>query len=163
MPTCSQAPKFVITRRLFITPLYPTHQFTNQTIIVTGANKGLGLEAARHFYRLNCARLILAVHNPDKGQAAKADILLSVKRRACSKSDTTTIQVGPLDLRSTGSTIAFADRVKTELDRVDVLVENAAIHTAVFEPVDGGRAGGSGECVEYMPACAVAVAEAAEE
>ncbi|KAL3442220.1 NAD(P)-binding protein [Aspergillus insuetus] len=147
--TSSYAPEFAITRsvgttvrvffhsQLFITPPYPTHPFTNQTIIVTGTNKGLGLETARHFYRLNCARLILAVRDVKNGYAAKEDILSSVNGRAYSKSDATAIQVWHLDLRSTASTIALAGRVKTELDRVDVLVKNAAVHTGIFELVKG--------------------------
>ncbi|PWY85812.1 NAD(P)-binding protein [Aspergillus sclerotioniger CBS 115572] len=119
--------------QLFITPPTPIHSFTHQTIIITGATTGLGLEAARHFYRLNCARLILAVRTVPKGQSAKEDIVRSVKTR----SDPASIDVWPLDLSSTASTIAFADRVKSELSRVDVLVENAGINTGIFALVEG--------------------------
>ncbi|KAI9371476.1 hypothetical protein BJX61DRAFT_543666 [Aspergillus egyptiacus] len=45
---------------LFLIPPYPTRPFADQVIIVTGSNRGLGLEAAHHLYRLNCLRLILA-------------------------------------------------------------------------------------------------------
>ena len=38
----------------------PTASFSGQTIIITGANRGLGFEAAKHFVRLDVARLILA-------------------------------------------------------------------------------------------------------
>lgn len=31
---------------------YPSKKFTGQTLIVTGSNVGIGLEAARHFVRL---------------------------------------------------------------------------------------------------------------
>jgi len=67
--------------QVFGTPPYPTQSFANQTVIVTGSNVGLGFEAARHFYRLNCAKLILAVRTVSKGQAAKEDIVRSVKHR----------------------------------------------------------------------------------
>jgi retinol dehydrogenase-12 len=40
---------------------YPTKKFTGQTIIVTSSNVGLGLEAARHFVRLDAAKVIIAV------------------------------------------------------------------------------------------------------
>lgn len=97
-------------------------------MIVTGANVGLGLEAARHFYRLNCAKLILGVRTVSKGQTAKEDIIQSVKHR----SDADVIKLWPLDLSSTESTLAFAERVKKELPRVDVLVENAGVHNPTF-------------------------------
>ncbi len=113
--------------QLFCTPPYPTQSFANQTVIVTGSNTGLGFEAARHFYRLNCRRLILAVRTISKGQTAKEDIVRSVKHR----SDAEVIEVWPLDLNNTKSTLDFAERVKKELPRLDVLVENAGInHTA---------------------------------
>jgi NAD(P)-dependent dehydrogenase (short-subunit alcohol dehydrogenase family) len=113
--------------QLFVTPPYPRQSFENQTIIVTGSNAGLGLEAARHFYRLKSARLILAVRNVSKGEAAKEDIIKSVKRH-----DAGVIEVWPLDLSSTESTLAFADRAKTELSRVDVLVNNAGINSKLW-------------------------------
>jgi NAD(P)-dependent dehydrogenase (short-subunit alcohol dehydrogenase family) len=118
----------------FRTPPYPTQSFANQTVIVTGSNVGLGFEAARHFYRLNCARLILAVRTVSKGEAAKEDIVRTVKHRA---DGAQAIQVWPLDLSSTQSTLSFADRVKTELDRIDVVVENAGINTPTWQVVEG--------------------------
>ncbi|KAE8315397.1 NAD(P)-binding protein [Aspergillus transmontanensis] len=129
----SQQPEFRITPNLiaglhtffysqqFVMPSYPESSFADQTVIVTGSNTGLGLEAARHFYRLNCAHLILAVRIVIKGQTAKEEIIDSVKHR----SDPDAIKIWELDQSSTASTLEFADRVKTELPRVDVLVENA--------------------------------------
>lgn len=119
--------------QLFVTPRYPQHSFVNQTVIVTGSNAGLGLEAARHFYRLGCARLILAVRTVSKGQAAKEDIIQSVKHRT----DASTIEIWPLDLSSTESTLSFAERAKSELSRVDVVVENAGINSKLWTLCEG--------------------------
>lgn len=66
--------------QLFVRIPYPTRDFTNETVIVTGANAGLGLEAARHFTRLNAAKVILAVRSISKGEAAKQSIESSTKR-----------------------------------------------------------------------------------
>ncbi|PYH83251.1 NAD(P)-binding protein [Aspergillus uvarum CBS 121591] len=120
--------------QLFVTPPYPRDSFAEQTIIVTGSNTGLGLEAARHFYRLGCARLILAVRSTTRGEAAKEDILRS---NITHRSDAGAIEVWPLDLSSTASTIAFAGRVKNELDRVDVLVENAGLNSGEWTLCEG--------------------------
>jgi len=119
--------------QLFRTPPYLTHSFANQTVIVTGSNVGLGFEAARHFYRLNCAKLILAVRTVSKGEIAKEDIVRSVKHRT----DADVIEVWPLDLTSTESTLAFAERVKKELHRVDALVENAGINNRTWSVSEG--------------------------
>jgi len=119
--------------RLFRTPSYPTQSFAKQTIIVTGANSGLGLEAARHFYRLNSAKLILAVRTISKGHIAKEDIVAGVKHRT----DADAIEVWPLDLASTESTLDFAERVKKELPRLDALVENAGIHNKEWSTSEG--------------------------
>lgn len=138
-------PEFPITRdlvsgaytflysQLFVTPPYPDNQFTGQTIIVTGSNVGLGLEAAKHFYRLNCGTLILGVRSFAKGQVAKEDIARSVKQRT----DVDSIQIWPLDVASTQSTLAFAERVHKEFSRVDVLVENAGIMNPDLVLVEG--------------------------
>jgi NAD(P)-dependent dehydrogenase (short-subunit alcohol dehydrogenase family) len=119
--------------QLFRTPQFPTRSFANQTVVVTGANVGLGLEAARHFYRLNCAKLILAVRTVSKGQTAKEDILQAVKHRT----DVDAIEVWALDLNSTTSTVTFAERVNKELPRVDVLVESAGINNKIYTVSEG--------------------------
>src|SRR5947209_5325444 len=104
---------------LFITPSYPTTDFTNQTIIVTGANVGLGLEAARHFTRLNAAKVILAVRSVSKGEAAKQSIESTTKR-------TGIVEVWPLDLASYASVKTFAAKAAA-LPRLDAVVENAGV------------------------------------
>jgi NAD(P)-dependent dehydrogenase (short-subunit alcohol dehydrogenase family) len=119
--------------QFFRTPPYPTESFEGQTIIVTGSNVGLGFEAACHFFRLNCANLILAVRTIAKGESAKEDILRRVKHRT----DANAIEVWSLDLCSTPSVLAFADRVNKELHRVDVVVENAGIVTPTWGVTEG--------------------------
>ena len=44
-----------------ISPLPHTLNLTGQTVIVTGANAGVGLEAARQYLTLKASRIILAV------------------------------------------------------------------------------------------------------
>ncbi|KAJ9618363.1 hypothetical protein, variant [Exophiala oligosperma] len=135
-------PNFGSTFRTFlhsqflVTPPYPEHSFAGQTVIVTGSNVGLGLEAARHFYRLNCAKLVLAVRTVSKGQSAKEDIVRSVRHRT----DADAIEVWPLDLTSTASTLAFAQKAKTELSRLDVVVENAGISNPTWHVHEGFEA-----------------------
>ncbi|KAJ9633505.1 hypothetical protein H2204_006888 [Knufia peltigerae] len=119
--------------QFFQTPAYPTQNFAGQIVVVTGSNVGLGLEAARHFYRLNCAKLILAVRTVSKGEKAKEDIVQSIKHR----SDADAIEVWPLDLNSTTSTLEFAHRVKKGLPRLDVLVENAGVGAQRWTLVEG--------------------------
>lgn len=119
--------------QFFCTPPPPTQSFASQTIIVTGSNTGLGFEAARHFYRLNCAKLILAVRTVSKGWTAKEDIVRSVRHRT----DADAIEVWPLDLSSTESTLTFAARVKKELPRVDVLLENAGVNHVTWSLAEG--------------------------
>lgn len=41
-----------------------------KTVIVTGANTGIGLEAAKHFAKMKPARLIVACRNEEKGKSA---------------------------------------------------------------------------------------------
>ena len=111
--------------QLLVTPTYPTKSFSGQTVIVTGANTGLGLEAARHFVRLEAAKVILAVRRPDAGETAKQDIEKSTGR-------TQVCEVWTLDMASYDSVQKFAQRVDRELSRLDVVVENAGIAPSKF-------------------------------
>ena len=81
-----------------------------RTFVVTGANSGIGLAAARELGRAG-ARVVLAVRDVAKGEAAAAAI----------DGDT---EVRVLDLADLASVHAFADAWEGDLD---VLVNNAGV------------------------------------
>ena len=107
--------------QLWVKPPYPTHDFTGQTVIVTGSNVGLGLEAARHIVRLNAEKVILAVRNLEKGEKAKKSIKDSTGRQGV-------VEVWSLDLSSYDSVKEFVKRAEG-LKRLDVMLGNAGIAT----------------------------------
>jgi len=104
-------------RQWFVTPKYPTQSCEGKTVIVTGANVGLGYEAAKHFVRLGAAKVILAVRSLDKGDAAAKSIEAEEHRSGV-------VEVWELDLGRYESVKKFAKRVDG-LDRVDAVIENA--------------------------------------
>lgn len=108
---------------------YPSEDCGGRTIIVTGSNVGLGLEAARHFVRLNAGKVILAVRSTDKGEAAKTDIELTTGRRDV-------LEVWPLDQASFESVKEFAARAD-KLPRLDYVVLNASIATSKRTEAEG--------------------------
>ncbi|MCJ1452012.1 hypothetical protein MMC28_002352 [Mycoblastus sanguinarius] len=115
--------------QFLVTPPKPTKSFAGQTVIVTGSNTGLGLEAARQITALNAAKVILAVRTISKGEAAKRSIEESTGR-------TEVVEVWSLDLSSYESVKEFAARATKELQRVDVLLENAGMMTSKFTLVE---------------------------
>ena len=52
------------------TPPARTADLTGKTVVVIGANTGIGFEAAKHFARMNPGKLILGCRNEKKGSAA---------------------------------------------------------------------------------------------
>jgi len=84
--------------------------FTGRTVVVTGANSGLGLVTARELARVG-ARVILAVRDAAKGEAAAAQL-------------TGEVAVRRLDLSDLASVREFAAGLDGP---VDVLVNNAGI------------------------------------
>lgn len=100
-------------------PIIPT-TFAGETIIVTGANTGLGLETARHCVRLGASRVILAVRSLARGESAKASIEASTKI-------SNVAEVWHCDLASYDSVKEFARRANSELKRLDRVIENAGV------------------------------------
>ena len=111
--------------QLFVTPPKPTKSFEGQTVIITGSNTGLGLEAARQITSLNAGKVILAVRTASKAEIAKRSIEQSTGRL-------NVVEVWLLDLSSYHSVERFAARATAELERVDVLLENAGMATQNF-------------------------------
>ena len=94
--------------------------FAGRTVVVTGANSGLGAVTARELAR-NGAAIIMAVRDTGKGEAAARQIPGEV-------------EVRKLDLQDLSSVRRFADG----LSRVDVLINNAGIMAAPYSlTVDG--------------------------
>ena len=115
--------------QFFVRPSYPTRSFEGETVLVTGANVGLGLEATRHIVRLGAARVILGVRNVEAGEAAKKDIEASTGRSSV-------CEVWKVDLASYNSVLAFGDRI-AQLPRLDAAILNAALATSNFELTEG--------------------------
>lgn len=110
---------------------YPNKTFTGQTIIVTGSNTGLGLEAARHLVRLDASKVILAVRTISKGEAARKSIEDSTKR-------TSVVEVWELDQENYGSVKVFAEKAKG-LERLDVIILNAGLMTQDWAIAEGNE------------------------
>ena len=85
----------------------------------------MGLEAARHFVRLDAQKVILAVRTISKGETAKKSIEESEKR-------TDVVEVWELNPSSFASVKEFASKSQS-LERLDVLVENAGMYTFNFK------------------------------
>lgn len=119
--------------QFLIRPPYPRDSYAGKTIIVTGSNTGLGKEAARHYARLGASRIILAVRDLDKGHDAKHDIEHTTR---CGQD---VIQVWRLNMSSYASVVAFAARVQSELERVDIVIANAGLAPAKHEVAEGNE------------------------
>jgi NAD(P)-dependent dehydrogenase (short-subunit alcohol dehydrogenase family) len=91
---------------------------TGKVIIVTGANSGIGYEAAKEFAHKG-ARTILACRSMDKAQAALGQIQAEIPSAPA--------EIMQLDLASLASVHRFAEEFKAKYDRLDVLVNNAGI------------------------------------
>src|SRR5215475_13155894 len=89
-----------------------------RTIVVTGANSGIGLEAARTLAGAG-ARVVLACRDPRRGEAAAAEL------RAANPG--AELEVLPLDLASLASVRDFASALSARHARIDVLVNNAGV------------------------------------
>ncbi|KAH8646939.1 putative retinol dehydrogenase 12 [Tricladium varicosporioides] len=112
-------------RQFFVTPTLPRNvDLTGKTAVVTGSNTGIGLECARQLLDLRIGKLIIAVRDEAKGQAARTHLL---SRRQLEDG---AIEVWKLDMASYESVATFAERAKN-LERLDIVILNAAIMRVV--------------------------------
>lgn len=88
-----------------------------RTAVVTGANTGIGFEAARVLAERGAA-VVLACRDPGKA----ADALRRV--RQSTKSETATVQ---LNLASLASVRAAAEELRGNYERIDILINNAGV------------------------------------
>ena len=91
---------------------------TGRVAIITGSNTGLGYDTAR-VLAASGARVVLAVRDTEKGNAAAARIL-GISPRA-------DVTVRPLDLGSLQSIRTSAEEMKAAYPRIDLLINNAGV------------------------------------
>ncbi len=89
---------------------------SSQTILVTGANKGIGLEICRQLARLD-HRVILSARSSERGQKAVADLAREGLK----------VEFLQLDLADESSIQAAANDLKKRFKALNVLINNAAI------------------------------------
>ncbi|HEX7365891.1 MAG TPA: oxidoreductase [Pelobium sp.] len=97
--------------------------------LVTGANAGLGLEESKRLVELGY-RVIMACRDLDKGMSAKAALLKKFPKAI--------IDVLELDLSSQKSVKNFADLVKQDYHRLDLLINNAGIMMTPYQLTEDG-------------------------
>ncbi|CAG8910198.1 unnamed protein product [Penicillium egyptiacum] len=111
--------------------LPPSSVIQGKTILITGANTGLGREAARHALALGAGTVILGVRTLSKGEDAKANIEAST-----GYTDKGKVLVWPIDLESFASVRAFAARVRKHITieggRLDIAIMNAGIASVEY-------------------------------
>jgi len=89
-----------------------------KTVLVTGANTGIGLETAAELAGMG-ADVVITARDPAKGSAAVSEI----RRRHPDAS----VEAMELDLSRFGDVRAFAKAFKERHDRLDVLLNNAGL------------------------------------
>ncbi len=100
-----------------------------RTVIITGANSGIGFHTARHLAAAG-AKVVLACRNADK--AAEAE--------RCIKTETpnAAVEVAPLDLASLRSVRKFAESFRTRHERLELLINNAGVFVPSRRTTDDG-------------------------
>jgi NAD(P)-dependent dehydrogenase (short-subunit alcohol dehydrogenase family) len=91
---------------------------TGRVAVITGANTGLGYETAAALAAKG-AHVVLAVRNLDKGKDAVA--LIS------ERSPNVDVALQELDLTSLESIRAAAEQLRSDYDRIDLLINNAGV------------------------------------
>ena len=91
---------------------------TGRTILITGANSGLGARSAEALAAKG-ARVLMACRNAEKAAAAQEGVAAVATGPAP--------EVVPLDLADLDSVAACADRLRSQETHLDVLMDNAGV------------------------------------
>ena len=98
--------------------MYAVPDQAGKLIVVTGANSGIGKEAARRLAAAG-AHVVLAVRTVAKGEQARAEIL--------AQHPSARLEVRRVDLAELASVREFADGMATDGIPVDLLINNAGV------------------------------------
>ena len=140
-----------VREQLATVPPVEHEDLSGKTVVVIGANIGLGFEAAKHFAKMDPDRLILGCRSKERGEAAvtsKTSLLppyLSVShyhdayKELKAETGYKSAELWIIDLARISSVVKFAERFEKEGSRIDILLLNAGITAAAGQQltVDG--------------------------
>ncbi len=107
------------------------------TVLITGANKGLGLETARQLAARGWT-VLLGARDPARGEAAAKE--LAAAAPDAGEGTRGDVHVVPLDVTDDASVDAAVAHVAGLTDRLDVLINNAGIIGSAAAPLETGPA-----------------------
>ena len=99
----------------------------NKTVIITGANKGIGKEAAKEIAKLG-AKVYMACRSLDSANQVRDEIIKETGNQ--------NVFVKHLDLASVDSIQKFAESFKQKESKLDVLINNAGLWTKTKKLTD---------------------------
>jgi NAD(P)-dependent dehydrogenase (short-subunit alcohol dehydrogenase family) len=97
---------------------------TDRTVVVTGANSGIGREASR-VLAARGATVVMACRSVDRGETAAEEIAAEIGRDGTSTPGK--LEVRECDLADLDSVASFADDVREDYDALDCLANNAGV------------------------------------
>lgn len=110
---------------------YPADAMKGKTVIVTGANSGIGKALAGELLKLH-ARVIMACRDQRSAEEAAQDIR---KQAAPEQGE---VAIKHLDLASLRSVRKFCEEIHQEESRIDVLINNAGIYQCPYTKTEDG-------------------------
>lgn len=110
---------------------YPADMMRGKTVIVTGANCGIGKALAGELLKLR-ARVIMACRDQRSAEEAAKDI------QRLAGPEQGELVVKHLDLASLGSVRTFCEEILQEESRIDVLINNAGLYQCPYSKTEDG-------------------------
>ncbi|MER5354485.1 oxidoreductase [Kitasatospora sp. NPDC002551] len=99
---------------------------SGRVFVVTGASSGLGLATVRALAERG-GRVVLAVRDEERGRRAVAGLTSAAGDARLAERLAERLEVRHLDLADLDTVWTFADRLRTDHPRLDVLVNNAGV------------------------------------
>lgn len=108
-------------------PAECTESFEGKTVLITGANTGLGYEAAKKVAALNAERLIITTRSHSKGESTKAQI----QEWLAASGSTTQTEILPLilDISTAEGVRSFVKQLALTTERLDSVMLNAGMNS----------------------------------
>ncbi|KAF8159860.1 short-chain dehydrogenase [Crassisporium funariophilum] len=113
--------QFIREQRKAVPPA-PRENLAGKTVVVVGANSGIGFEVSKHFAQMTPGRLILACRSKERGEDARLKIQEETGFEA---------ELWIIDLSSFASVSNFVKIFEKDGGRLDILVQNAGVIPAL--------------------------------